>query len=481
MKLQRILAAVLAAFTFSAVGLFAAEGSKPAGLSNPIVEEPKVDQPVDVAPFGELRTWENGKDIGVLWEDSRDIFKVVVVFADAKSMPDPNTVKLQYWRSTWPQQRAPRDKLAGSGSSGWLNVGDWFQGEWKDADVKVSPDGTAWTYTFKPINETEFPDLKKFPAEYRSTLKLRLLFPERAPAISALQTFTDSVWQEGGALVEWGGNEETPVPYDGHAEIYNGHIQKVSILMGSKMKMVDDISWAGTADKVWTAGIVMTYLYAKPVAVNSFDDTIITIRTARHSFSFLGKGFKSNLMTPDAEYKRIYIRDIGVLIRGFRDATTYGEAEKAYSNAVKCLYQKVGEMPEQTLKRAWNDMPKKDSRIYLPLAVEGGRQHFRLLGDGNVQLDTNWQRRAPADDTKRIDRGANMYVSFEIPREGAKNGASLAEGVLPIATTWYEKSGVLYSEEAFATTYSGKLPNHALSPPGTVMKSVPSRTMVPRM
>ncbi len=51
---------------------------------------------VDVVPFGELKRWDSdGKDYGVFWEDARDIFKVIVTFADstasrkrvAQSMP----------------------------------------------------------------------------------------------------------------------------------------------------------------------------------------------------------------------------------------------------------------------------------------------------------------------------------------------------------------------------------------------------------
>jgi len=45
---------------------------------------------VDVAPFGELKKWDSqGKDYGVVWEDSRDIFRVVFRFADSKTIPDP--------------------------------------------------------------------------------------------------------------------------------------------------------------------------------------------------------------------------------------------------------------------------------------------------------------------------------------------------------------------------------------------------------
>ena len=124
----------------------------------------RADPRSDVAPFGEIRTWDAGKDIGVLWEDPRDIVKVVVRFADGEQVPDPSTVKLQYWQSQWPEQRAPREAAPESKISGWIYAGDWFQGKWHDADADLKTEGDTWTYTFRPLNAREFPDLKGFSA-----------------------------------------------------------------------------------------------------------------------------------------------------------------------------------------------------------------------------------------------------------------------------------------------------------------------------
>ena len=79
---------------------------------------------VDVVPFGEIKRWDsNGKDYGVFWEDARDIFKVVVTFTDSMPAVKPGTITLEYWQSTWPNQRIDRDRPSGAGSSGWLNIG----------------------------------------------------------------------------------------------------------------------------------------------------------------------------------------------------------------------------------------------------------------------------------------------------------------------------------------------------------------------
>ncbi|HOZ48942.1 MAG TPA: hypothetical protein PK468_20220, partial [Candidatus Hydrogenedentes bacterium] len=137
---------------------------------------------VDVALSGQQQRWdEEGRDLGVLWEDARDVFRVVVRFKDA--VPAPDTVHIEYWASSWPHRRIPRDELSGAGSSGWLDVGDWFQGEWVKADAVVQAEGMALAYTFNPVNKAEFTDLDDFDATYRSTLKIRIVGDTALPEI----------------------------------------------------------------------------------------------------------------------------------------------------------------------------------------------------------------------------------------------------------------------------------------------------------
>lgn len=69
---------------------------------------------VNVVPFGQLAKWDaQGKDYVVIWEDPRDIFGVAVRFADAKDLPNPKTIRLEYWQSSWPRNRIPRDSPTG--------------------------------------------------------------------------------------------------------------------------------------------------------------------------------------------------------------------------------------------------------------------------------------------------------------------------------------------------------------------------------
>lgn len=403
--------------------VYAAEGSKPAKLATQSTIQPKAGDPVDVAPFGEPRTWEDGKDIGILWEDHRDIFTVRVTFADAASAPDPASVKLQYWLTGgWPKNRVPREKNSGADISGWLQTGDWFKGKWQEGDTELKRDGATWTYTFRPANEKEFPDLG-FKGVFRTTTKLRLFFEGTAPRIAALHAFSDSAWDQTTAVLLLKEGE-----WDGSAEAFNGYIS-------------DTQPSAGAATiKVW---------YVKPVAAFSRDESVVTIRSPKASFSFAPREV--------AEGERVFVRDLGVLVRPENDKTTYADAEAAYQKAPKARYDMVTEMPEQTLARAWSDMPPK-GRIYMPIAFEGGRQHFGLRPNGNLWIDCGWQRRIKSTDSDRCKwEGRELSFNFDIPR-GGKTGASIESGDLPIPTTWYETDGIRYTQTCFATMLTGKVP-----------------------
>ena len=409
--------------------------------------EPKIGEPVDAAPFGELRSWKGAKAVGVAWEDTRDIFKVVVRFADLSYVPDPTKVKLQYWHIAWPESRIPRDAVLGSGKWGWIEAGDWCNGNWQDADVEMRGASGVMEFTFNPINVKEFPKEKDFDARYRSTLKIRVVFPDELPQIAGFSTFTDSVWQKTSAVVEWGGNSKSEQVWDGSAEAFNGYIAAASPIKDGKAK-VDGLAWSSTVNG-GTDGVALDMWYSKPVAAHSFDGTIATIRTKQQSFSFLAREV--------AEGKRIFIRDYGVLVKPLGDDKTFAACEEEYAKADKDIYRRIFDMPEQTLERAWSNMPTKGF-IYMPLTCEGSRQVFRLRPDCDIQLNKYPLNRVKGPDTPRTKwNGGDMLIELGMNKPG-KIGAYIEDDVLPIATTWREQDGIRCSIEAFATTLSGVLP-----------------------
>jgi hypothetical protein len=407
---------------------------------------------VDVVPFGELKKWSaEGKDFGVIFEDSRDIFSVVVKFAEPHNLPEPGNIRLEYWQSTWPKYRIPRNKPSGAGYSGWLNVGDWFQGKWLEADTNLVVNDTTYTFTFNPLSKKEFIDLKDFPATYRSTLKLRVVANNPLPKIDSFAAYTDSTWDTLDFEIEWGGTaKEQAQAWDGRLEIFNGMLKQLQpISSASEVKTTSAHNWISKVHNK-TDGIRAAILYAKTDAYNSFDETIVTIRTVCETFSFA---------IPDLiKYGHIFIPDFGVIIRKTDDNTTYQSAEQTWkSNQDKNIYRRVSKLPEQTFPHAWGSIPKKEP-FYLPLGFDGGRQYFRVGPDGAVDLRLRWLKRIPGKDTKRC-----LYDSDSIKYSFGLSNAKLVErglidGCLPIIVAQWERDSVLYRQTAFVIPFNGVPP-----------------------
>jgi hypothetical protein len=262
-----------------------------------------------VVPFGQIARWDTqGKDHGVVWEDARDIFRVVASFAEGSTPPKPESLRIEYWQSSWPHRRIPRDEASGAGSSGWLDVGDWFQGRWRAADTVVEASGTRFAWTFRPVNQSEFPDVGDFDVAYRSTFKLRIVGAAPLPPVTHFETWTDATWGRLDFEIEWGGNagEEAQV-WDGHVEGFNAWIVSVApVSPESAVRVQADRSWTSRVEG-GTDGVRVAALHTKPKGENSFDETIFTLRSAAETFSFAA----SDLL----EHRHIFLPDFGVLVR----------------------------------------------------------------------------------------------------------------------------------------------------------------------
>lgn len=415
---------------------------------------------VDVAPWGERTSWEDGRGIGLWWEDPRDLHRVVVTFAD--SPPDPGTAKLQWWQSQWPGHRIPRDQPAGAGESGWGHLGDLYQGQWRDADVYFQPEGRAWTYTFRHVNATEFPDLKDFDAEYRTTMKLRLLFDGPAPEVEKLEAYTDSAWRPVDVGIEWGALGQESQAWDGTIEVFNGHVDQVQKLTsgpgGSTVTVGPAGSWQSTVDKV-PDGIRARVWYVESPNVNTFDRTVATIRAGQIRFSFDP--------TEVAAGNPILHSQAGVVVLPANEAvmaqrkrrvygivkwSAYREVvERAATNSAPDLYTRVFSEPEQSLARALAEQPPKPGRIYLPVGTEGGRQRFGINADGSVFCVNDRIDQPVGKDTARRTWGGNrLDYSFGLPDQSPVR-RWIEDECLPIQNTEWEENGIRYTQTAFAT------------------------------
>jgi hypothetical protein len=379
----------------------------------------------DAAPFG--RPLDDGS--GLIWEDLREIHKVIVHF---KSRP-PEDLKLQYWKTEWPQRRPPKDRIPEGGDIGWMGLGDWFTGRWQTADADLSIERDSATLTFRPVNEREFPGLKDFPATFRTTLKIRLISESEIPDVRSIEAYTDSVWDKSTLTVLWRSQPKSEPSF----EAFNGYVESVQRLSPERY--------------------ILTVWRTKNPNPNSFDKTLLTIK----SDAVL------TVSVEDLSVGPIYVADYGIcMVEGEEERDFTGVCSEILIDSKRGVYDAVADLPEQTWSRAWRNMVPKRGRLYLPLATDGGRHKFRLNPDGSVVYRTNnrYLINCPGRDTPKLqsDR-AQIRVSFDLPYEPVKR--KLQDGTLPIGITLWKMNGTLIRQMAFVTLLDGMDPKGP-PPPG---------------
>jgi hypothetical protein len=382
----------------------------------------------DAAPFALPLPEGNG----LLWEDPRELHQVVVQFSNA--VPNPATVRLEYWGSRWPDQRLPKDREPGGGDVGWMELGNWHQGGWRTADAEIEAKANHLTFKFRPVNIKEFTALKDYPAAFRYTLKIRLASDKPLPAIARFEAFTDSVIAEKSVLLAWKVPQKAKPTITG----FNGQVSAV--------------------EKVGTAKDRLRLSITTNPDPNTFDRTLATVAAGTNRFTFA---------VDDLNKGPLFIPAFGVAILPEGDARDYAALEQAQkSSDTKTLYEQVVERPEQTWPSAWAGVPRKKSLIYFPLGLDGGRQRFQLHEDGSIvfRSNDNYLRGLPGKETARLDlEGAPVGFRFGPTRAAVER--HLEPGGVPICETTWEANGLRVTQTALVTELAGSKPNGPVPAP----------------
>ena len=377
--------------------------------------------PFNAAPFGLPLPEGNG----LMWEDPREIHRVVVHFKAAPAAPDK--VRIEYWGSRWPEQHLPKNREPGGADVGWMELGNWHNYKWRVADTEATIDGAAMTFTFRPINAREFPKLGGYPVKFRYTLKLRVSSDTTLPKIERIEAFTDSVLDKRDVRVVW---EKAPT-------------QKLEL---------DAFNGTVELEKVSPNDLRLHLQAATNSDPNTFDRTLVTIRNGPQTFTFAVDDLTKGLL-----FLPIY--GVAVLpISERRDYAAIAAGQK--ERGEKTLYDRVAELPEQTWHAAWEGMVRKKSSIYLPLGLDGGRERFRLDPNGSIRFRSNdgYLKKRPGADTLRLElEPSRVHVKFNLPDQPAHR--TLEEETLPICTTRWEVNGITVQQIAFVTPLDGVRPN----------------------
>jgi hypothetical protein len=371
----------------------------------------------DAAPYG-LPLAEGQ---GLIWEDPREIHSVVVDFADP--VPASLKLRLEYWGSHWPEQHLPKNREPGGGDTGWLELGNWYNGGWRVADAAQSVSNNSVRFTFRPINAHEFPQLKNYASDGRFTLKIRITGDPSLPKITGIRALTDSTLADLPVRIAW----EHPPAGEVQAGVFNGQVLSAA------------------TDNHTTTLRVRTAVNRDP---NTFDRTLVTVTNGNNVFTF---------KVDDLAEGALFLPEFGAAILPDSDRRDFNTVSEDIRRAgQKTLYDRIAELPEQTWTSAWNGMPPKKSRICFILGIDGARQKFRLDRTGEISFRRNdlFMEKLPARDTARLDlEKPPVQVGFGLSEKPVAR--HIEDESIPTCLTTWESNGVRVIQTAFATTVDG--------------------------
>ncbi|HTQ97542.1 MAG TPA: SGNH/GDSL hydrolase family protein, partial [Candidatus Acidoferrum sp.] len=359
---------------------------------------------------------------GLMWEDPREIHSVIVDFAEpvsAKSKP-----RLEYWGSHWPQEHLPKDQELGNGWSGWMELGNWYNGGWRMADAVQSNSGQSVQFAFRPINEREFPNLTNYASTGRFTLKIRVTADQALPKILRIRALTDSTLADRGVRIAW---EHAPGKADVQTEAFNGHILS-----------------AATKGRISTLQ-VRTAVNSDP---NTFDRTLVTVRNGTNTFTF---------KVDDLSAGALFLPEFGAAVLPASDKRDFSAVAADVRRAgQRTLYDRIADLPEQTWTSAWNGMPPKKTRISFIIGMDGSRQKFCVDRDGLLSFRRNdhFMEVLPARDTPRLalEKGPVKFA-FGLPDKPVER--HIEDESIPTCITTWERDGIRIVQTAFATALQG--------------------------
>lgn len=400
--------------------------------------------PFDAAPFAVAVGQKAGKAYSVTWGEPRKIRRLEIEFDRDTAIPAAEKLRVQYWHKAWDGKPDPIQAETGVARAGWTAVDDWTNGEWKDADTRVQLDGQRWICTFAPSGEKEFKGLGQPGVSYRKTLKVRVVSEQALPKPRRFRAVTDAVCRPLTVRILSGppavaglraGGENR-----GRLDVYNGSVRAVRPYLDRGVTVGGDLHWvlpAGTG-----GGIEADLLVAVDPVNGDYDRTIVTVRSQHGPFSFAADEV--------ARGDRILVDDLGWLVVRGDDAATVESWRRARTEFPgRTVYDRVLGEEEQTLGRAWGDMPLKRP-LWFVHGLPGNRNAMRQDPNGQIGITAigRWFHlpRSAKDTDRKGWSGDFLTLGFGFPPDERRAGRELLEGYLPLLRTWWVDGPIYYEQ-----------------------------------
>ena len=262
----------------------------------------------------------------------------------------------------------------------------------------------------------------------------------QCPRQLRFQALTDSVLRPLSVRVLWGAPAETGIKVSGEdggrLEVFNGKQVRLRPAEGAAKTVIKDNQWKMDVE----GGIAAELMVAVDRTGAGRDRPIVTVRSKQRPFSFAADEIMLG--------RRILVDDLGVLVVRGDDAITlegYRQLRKEFSG--RTVYDRVSDEQEQTLSRAWNDMPLH--RPWIRARPARRPQGMRQRPNGDIVITgQRWFHlpHSPKDSAHKGWRGNSLDLGFGLPTDELRGGRELLEGYLPLLRTWWEDGPIYYEQ-----------------------------------
>ncbi|MHB1459227.1 MAG: hypothetical protein ACYC0V_20145, partial [Armatimonadota bacterium] len=333
------------------------------GAGIAVAPQPVEASGLDIAPY----SLPNCADREIRFEEPRDINRVVITFAGKA----PEKLDLFYMHKIWPATKIERNVRGADTAiyAGWEPIEDWFNCNWRKAEVNLERHGTRTiVVTFKNL-VSEFKECTDYDVTFRRTQGIRI-DPEPIAKIAKVEVYTTSqpVKSSIRVVLDAGSQTKTDrVQVTG----YNALIDRVKTESGTVTKG-DAVSLKPGGSRSFTVDL----RHMKPSHRFCNDDGRVTFDLGSDIFT---------ISTEELIKKGpIWYADQGVYITLADDKTGF-EQYKAQCAGLKTISQRVKDLPEQSLGGAMNGQPRGHADSFV-IGCKNTRQRFRIEPNGDVHM-----------------------------------------------------------------------------------------------
>jgi hypothetical protein len=355
--------------------------------------------------------------IGLQWGEPRHVRTLRLDFADAKSVPPPDSVRVQYWG-------VAMERGASSGSR--------WQGVWKPLKGDVRRDGAALVVDADWSGNED----KTFGAT-----QVRWVLPDSAAKakVARPSAYTDSRWTTTEIILQ---AENASPGARAQINAYN-----VEITNGSTGSISADWDLSKPITLTVRHGIPRRWMFDR----GSLRISIATLSPSKDAVPNSGilsqsKNAGFGIAIDDLlNHGCVYVEDFGVFASLASANTTLAQYKQKIAGQ-KTVLERVREMPDQTFEQAMKHVHRPEGDhgpTILSLAAENHK--YLIHRDGSIRFDL------PDYPWKDLSRKQLLWTLSRSCGVGGEQKITRApeEGWLPITNIRVEESGIVYKQRTY--------------------------------